>query len=46
MRHNGGTMRKLVLILIAFFAVVTFIRVFAATAADAALSSVEFHETD
>jgi hypothetical protein len=41
-------MRKLVLILIAFFAVVTFIRVFAAAASDAALFSgaVEFHETD
>lgn len=46
MRHTGGTMRKLVLILIAFFAVVTFIRAFAAAAADTALFSVEFHETD
>jgi hypothetical protein len=46
MWHNGGTVRKLVLILIAFFAVITFIRVFAATAADPVLLSVEFHETD
>jgi hypothetical protein len=47
-RRDGGTMRKLVLILIAFFAVVTFIRAFAATAADAAFFSgaVEFNETD
>jgi hypothetical protein len=41
-------MRKLVLILIAFFAVVTFIRAFAAADANAALSkgAAEFSETN
>jgi hypothetical protein len=39
----GGTMRKLVLILIAFFAVVTFIRAFAETRSDAA-AAVEYNE--
>jgi hypothetical protein len=40
-------MRKLVLILITFFAVITFIRVFASTQSPAVLSgTAEFSETD
>jgi len=39
----GGTMRKLILILIAFFAVVTFIRAFSGTGNS--IPAIELHKT-